>query len=113
AGIKLSVASLFALLFCMCVAPGALADVQLITNGKANCAIYVPPEVMGASVQLPSDAEWTLRQKEMHRRVLRDTVHDMAHLLERIPGAKVEIHQRKPQKGDPQVPILFGQYAVD
>lgn len=68
---------------------------------------------MADNIDIPRGAPFQERDAENYRRTLRDSANDLANLIQRISGAEVEIFQRKPEKSDADIPLLFGQYAVD
>lgn len=74
----------------------AESQVTLVANGQPRCAIYVPPALMDAKA---------------HPRVAA-SVQDLATYLEKVSGAKVEIHTRPAAANDGVLPILIGDYAV-
>ena len=94
------------------VAEAAEGNVTLVKNGKAQCAIYAAPEVMADDKPVSNATPFEERQREMQRRRLRDSVMDIVYCMQRISGAEVKVLLRAPQKGDRQLPILIGEYAV-
>ncbi len=92
----------------------AIADLALVKEGKSLAALYVPPEIMQDDGDLNlGQAPYEIRTKELNRRKLRESVRDLASYLEKISGAKIEIHQRPPQKGEDRIPLLIGEYAAE
>ena len=86
------------------------ANVTLVKDGQAQCAIFVAPAVMApdSKEQLKNPA----RENEVQRQRLRESVNDLALYLEKISGAKVDIVQGEPPAGDKRVPILVGDLAT-
>ena len=89
------------------------ADIMLTDHAQARSGIYAPPRVMAADRPIPADTAYRTKEEEMQRRCLRESVYDLAATLEKISGAKIQIHQRMPEKGGSGVPILIGEYAKD
>lgn len=91
-----------------------LADVTLVENGKPRTAIFVPERIMDDAAKNPEPATiWRSLKPEDNRRRLRDSVKDLAAILERISGAKVEIISGKPNVGETRIPILVGELATE
>lgn len=95
------------------VLPGH-ADVTLAENGKPLTAIYAPPRVMAADIELPKDAPYMEREAETQRRRLRESVNDLAFYLGKMAGTEISIHQEEPGKAETKkvLPILIGEYAT-
>lgn len=93
-------------------APTARADVTIIDNGQSKAAIFVPARVLEDTAPELAGIWGTLKPEELRRR-LRESVKDMAGVLERISGAKVEIVAGPPAAGEKRLPILIGELAVE
>lgn len=90
------------------LAGGALAaDVRLAAKGEARCVIVVPP---GALVWQANAKDPTLAEQEERRRLLRDSVTDLALYLGKISGAKFETVEGLPAK-ERRLPIYIGAEA--
>lgn len=88
------------------------ADVVLARDGKAMAAIYVPARVLDDPVKNPEPATvWRSSSPEDNRRRLRESVRDLAGILERITGAKFEVIAGTPKPGDTRLPILIAENA--
>ncbi len=92
-------------------APCLWADeVTLIDKGVSKVAIHVAPETMALdNATVPPKKQ--LQEMEKQRQRLRESVKDLAHYLEKMSGAKVEI-LTKPSAQDPRLPILIGESAT-
>ena len=85
------------------------ADTIIIENGEPKAAIYADAAVMAEGNQpttTPAEAE-----TEKARQRLRESVKDLAGILERISGAKVPICTDEPERRDKRVRILIGSLA--
>ncbi len=88
--------------------------VVIVDNGQPRAAIFVPQRLLddaGKNAEPPS--VWTSLKPEDNRRRLRESAKDLAAVLERISGAKVEVVAGKPKPGDTRLPILVGELAVE
>ncbi len=90
------------------------ADVTLVEKGQAKIAICVPERVMkpddpNISVEL---FQRPASVAEFQRQQLRDAVKDLAHYLEKMSGAKIEIVQSSKVPGG-SLPIYIGELAVE
>jgi len=101
----------FVALFCLS-ASSAENAVTLIRDGAAKAAVYVAPEVMADDIKNAATASYSDSQAETNRRRLRESVKDLAHYLEKMSGAKVEVLSTVPDAKDGRVPILVGGIAV-
>src|SRR5438045_3450012 len=102
-------ASLPVLLLCLCV-PTAADNVVLVENGISRCAIVAPKRILDAS---PGKAAvtWNSLDPAANQVRLRDAVRDLAAILQRISGAKVEIVADALPAGDKRIPLLIGELA--
>jgi hypothetical protein len=89
------------------------ADLKLVDDGVAKCAIYVAPRLVpdpaAKTAALPA---WTTLKPDDLQRRLQDSVQDLAAVLQRITGAKVDIVSGPPDAGDARIPILIGELAA-
>jgi len=93
-------------------------ELQLTNKGAAGCVIVIPPQTMaweGDNLQIDHwgrIAGYTPLQAEAEkrRRLLRDSVADLALYLEKMSGAKIEIIESLPAN-DRRVPIYIGTAA--
>lgn len=89
-------------------------DVVLVENAQPRAAIFVAPRVMDDATKNPEPSPvWRSLKSEDNRRRLRESVKDLAGVLERISGAKLEIVSGKPRDDDKRLPILVGELAVE
>ena len=110
----MKIRSLFPLVVLMsALLPQSPAEVTLAEDGQARSAIHAPPRVMAGDIAIPATAPFTEKEAELQRRRLRESVNDLAVYLEKMSGAKIEIHQQPPQKDEKTVPILIGEYATE
>lgn len=86
------------------------AEVILVQDGVARAAIYATPEVMDPGDR-PAPKN-PAREAESQRRRLRESVKDLAAVLEKITGARVDILTMPPVREDPRLPILVGESAT-
>jgi hypothetical protein len=96
--------------------PGVLAadEVVLVDNGQPRAAIFVPERLLDDAAKNPEPASvWASLKAEDNRRRLRESVKDLAGILERISGAKIPIVTGKPKEGDTRLPILIGELAAE
>ncbi len=94
--------------------PSSAEELVITDNGQPRAAIFVPARLMddaGANPEPPS--VWRTLKPEDNRRRLRESVKDLAGILQRISGAKVEVVSGKPPAGDRRIPILIGELAVE
>jgi len=90
----------------------ARADVALVKDGRAQAAIHVSAEVMAEDKKDVPQA-FEAQTKEEQRRRLRDSVKDLAHYLEKISGARIEVVTGNPGTGDKRLPILIDELAAE
>lgn len=103
-------------MICVCFSTwGAVsaADLTLIDQGTAKCAIFVPARVLDETNQKPEPAPYNSLKPEDLQRRLRDSVKDLAAILQRMTGAKVDIVTGAPAAGDRRIPILIGELASE
>ena len=107
-GLVMHVVALTALWSC-CV---EARDLRLADKGQARCVIVVP----GGSMAWEGDDKPVGRwppdsdQPEKMRRLQRDSAKDLAHYLEKMSGASIEIVEGLPEK-ERRVPIFIGPEA--
>ena len=90
------------------------AEAVLILNGEAKTAIFVPARLLDDAVKNPEPPSvWYSLKAEDNRRRLRESVKDLATILERISGAKVAVEAGPPPAGDTRLPILIGELAAE
>ena len=86
----------------------------LIDLGKPHAVLCTTERVMAADVVLKKAKSMSAdREAENQRQRLRDSVRDLAHYLEKMTGAKIEIRVGLPEQGDKRIPILIGELAKD
>src|SRR5579862_1812271 len=103
----------FVILFLSLAAPLSAAETVLVRDGKSVCAIFVPPRVLDDAVKNPEPASnWRTPNLEDQRRRLRESVRDLAGILERISGAKIDIVAARPRE-DKRIAFLIGEYATE
>ena len=104
----------FLLLVFLGVTAGEAGDVVLIENGQAKTAIFVPARLLDDGDKNPEPATiWRTLNPESNRRRLRESVKDLAAILERISAAKVEIVAGPPAATESRLPILIGELASE
>jgi hypothetical protein len=92
--------------------PGA--DVVVIEKGEPRAAIFAPERLHDNASQNSEPASvWRSLGLEDNRRRLRESVKDLADILERISGARVDIVWGKPKDGEKRLPILIGELAAE
>lgn len=103
--------TLFLLLLALILtAPLTAAEVTLIDSGKARVVIVAPADVMQAPEKEP-DSVWKLADAKSHQLRLRESIIDMASVLEKMSGAKVEIvNDTAPDDG--RIPLYIGSVAT-
>jgi len=86
-------------------------DVRLAHKGKARCVIVVPPGTMArADERRRIEGPYSVREAEYLRRLVRDSVADLALYLGKMSGTKIEIVEGLPAR-DRRVPIYVGSEA--
>lgn len=90
------------------VSNSAQADVILVDQGQAKCAILAPVRVMEPDKDLPG-ASFRQREAETQRRRLRESANDLARVLAKMSGATVEVRTDDFPAGDARLPILIGE----
>ena len=89
-------------------------DVTIVRKGQARAAIFAPARVMAESTEkLKKGAVWRTLEPEANRRRLKESVTDLAAVLERMSGAKIDIVVGKPAANDRRLPILIGELAAE
>lgn len=84
----------------------------LAREGEARAVVVVPPGSLsweGDSKELNRWSPWS-EEPERRRRLLRDSIHDLALYLGKISGAKMEVVEALPA-GDGRTPIYVGAAA--
>jgi hypothetical protein len=90
------------------------AEATIVENGQARAAIFVPARVMDDAAANPEPASmWHSLKTEDNRRRLRESVKDMAAILERVSGVKIEIVGGAPGTDEKRLPILVAELAVE
>jgi hypothetical protein len=84
------------------------ADVRLADKGEAQCVIVVPPGAMGTNT--PAGNLEYGQNPDSRRRLLRDSVRDLALYLGLMAGAKIEIVEGLPA-GEKRTPVFVGAEA--
>lgn len=88
------------------------ADATLVENGQSKGAIFVPARVWADAEKNKSDAGvWQKLDAESERVRLRESVRDLAGILQRITGAKIDVVSGAPAAGEKRLPILIGELA--
>jgi hypothetical protein len=102
-------------LFLLCPAGRAAAgDAVLVADGTPRAAIFVPPRLLDDAAKNPEPAAvWRDPHPEANRRRLRESVKDLAAILQRVSGARVEVVAGKPGPGDGRLPVLVGELAAE
>ncbi len=87
-------------------------SVTVVRDGKAEAVIVVAPELLIPDA--PAKAKVTAEQRtaERSRRLVRESVEDLAMYLEKMSGAKIEIVPAPLASGDKRLPIYVGELAV-
>jgi hypothetical protein len=94
------------------IASSALADLTIVRDGQPRAAIFVPKRLLDDATTNPEPVSvWRKRTTEDHRRRLRESVKDLAGILQRISGAKIDIVAGNPGGNERRVPILIGELA--
>ncbi|MFO0880598.1 MAG: DUF4838 domain-containing protein [Gemmataceae bacterium] len=83
-------------------------QVRLIDEGQARCAIVAPKRVLEAKAG-KEPADWRSLDPAVNVVRLRDSVQDLAAVLGRMTGAKVDIVADALPAGDKRVPIYIGE----
>ncbi len=86
-------------------------DVTLIAEGVAKCAIVAPKAVLDHKDEKGPPYFAALDAASTRAR-LRDSIRDMAAILQRVSGARVEVVADALPAGDKRIPILVGALAV-
>lgn len=87
------------------------ADVTLVQDGQARCAIFVASEVMADDKPVVG-LKFAEAEAERQRQRLRASVQDLAAYVEKMSGTKIEIVTAVPAAGDERIPILVGDLAA-
>jgi hypothetical protein len=88
------------------------ADVTIVDKAKARAAIYVAPSVMAPDDTEALRGRFPQAEAERQRERLRESVNDLAHYLQKMSGAKVEVLTTAPARGDKRLPVLIGELAA-
>jgi len=89
------------------------ADLLIIDDGRPWAAIFVPARLLDDARANPEPATvWRSLKAEDNRCRLRESVKDLAGVLGRVSGAKVEVVAGAPPAGDKRIPILVGELAA-
>lgn len=100
------------LLLGILVVPEVRGAATLVKNGQPQAAIFVSARVWDDPAKTPeSPAGHKSLKAEDQRRRLRESVRDLAGILQRISGAKIEIVIGLPRAGDSRLPLLIGELA--
>jgi hypothetical protein len=102
-------ASLY-LAFLSCVTAAPADNILLVEKEVARTAIVVPRRVLEAKPGKEPPA-WNSLGGAVNQLRLRDSVKDLAAILERISGARVEVVADALPPGDKRLPILIGELA--
>ena len=94
--------------------PVRAADLVIVDDGRPRAAIFVPARLMDDAKANPEPASvWRSLKPEDNRRRLRESIKDLAAILGRISGAKVDVVVGAPPAGDKRLPILVGELAAE
>jgi hypothetical protein len=94
--------------------PSSAAELVIVDNGQPRAAIFVPARLMDDARANPEPTPvWRTVKPEDNRRRLRSSIQDLAGILQRISGAKVEVVAGNPTAGDKRIPILVGELAAE
>ena len=92
------------------LAASAAAGVTIVEDGVPRAAIYADAAAMAEkAVKVTTGPE---QEAEKARQRLRESVKDLAGVLERISGAALPIHTGAPPRSSKTIPILVGAPAV-
>jgi hypothetical protein len=92
---------------------GRADDLVLAADGRPRVAVYVPARVWDDAKANPEPPTvWRSLKPEDNRRRLRESVRDLAAVLGRVTGGKVDVVVGPPAAGDLRVPILVGELAA-
>jgi hypothetical protein len=109
-----AIACALAALLATVLPPLRAAEVTIVEEGKARAAIFVSARVMDDAIKNKEpDRIWTTLKAEDNRRRLRESVKDLAAVLERVSGARTEIVIGKPVENEKRLPILIGELATE
>lgn len=110
----LCLAVLLAALAAVHAAEPQAGEVVLVADGQARAAVFVPERLLDDAAKNPEPPSmWRSLKAEDNRRRLRESVKDLAAILERISGAKVEVIAGKPKADEKRLPILVGELAAE
>lgn len=102
---------------CQRVAPddlrktGPKREVTLVEDGVARCAVVVPKRVLDAKAP-KGGPTWNNLAPDANAFRLRESANDLAAILGRICGAKVDVIADALPAGDKRIPILIGELAT-
>src|ERR671914_61068 len=89
----------------------AAPQVTLAQNGVTKAAIVVSPVVMAEDKKLEPTTPFAEGAAESDRRLLRESVKDLALYLGKMSGAKVAVLTTVPAGNDKRLLILIGTLA--
>jgi hypothetical protein len=92
----------------------AAADLVIVENGRPRAAIFVAARLMDDAKANPEpESVWRSLKPEDNRRRLRESVKDLAAILQRMTGASIEVVEGAPAADEKRIPILVGELADD
>jgi hypothetical protein len=86
-------------------------EVTIVENGQARAAIYTLEPPAEPKDDAPKKGKGSKRRHLAENR-LADSVADLAHYLEKMSGAKIQVFNRAPEPQDKLLPILVGELAT-
>jgi hypothetical protein len=87
-------------------------NVTLVKDGVSRAIIYVAPEVMEGDKKIsPVATPFAEREAESDRRLLRESVRDLSHYLQKMSGAGIEVLTAPRAPNDKRLPIYIGNLA--
>ena len=91
----------------------AARSVTLVQDGVAKVVIVAPNRVLALDASANKDVSaWNSLDPKINRLRLRDSVFDLAAVLGRMSGAKVEVVSTALSAGDKRLPIYIGELAA-
>lgn len=89
------------------------AQTTIVADGAPRAAIFVPARIMDDAAANPEPTSvWRSLKPEAQQRRLRESVKDLAAIIERISGAKFDIVVGAPAADEKRLPILIGELAT-